>query len=268
MMKPEDPDRPPAGADTGSDDTGLDDTALPDSYRRAMSSPPSSTRAGEAIAVAMAEYDRLGLAGGRDTASVTSILARRWRPMAAAAAAVMILAAGSVVVLTDRGGSDQLSSEVALEPTTRTAAPEPATPEPAMSEAAPADPTDPTDASGDDQIATFAEIDESTDESTAGPTPPEGASDTDPATGPPVAAIAVPGDPAAPTLRTPTDLVGYARDYAGHADTMAGPSCAPQDSTMLGHARYGGTDVAVVRLVDERIAAIDLDDCEIVAATG
>lgn len=255
-MEPDDPDRPPPGDDsgvddTGFDDTGFDDTVLAESYRRAMSSPPSSARATEAIAVAMAEYDRIGGAGGDDSASVTSILARRWWPMAAAAAAVMMLAAGSVVVLTDRGGSDQLSSDVAAEPTVRTAAPDPT-----MADAAP------TDAFGDDQIATFAEIDdaadEATDESTAEPMAPDD---------PPVAAIAVPGDPEAPTLRTPTDLVGYARDYADHADTMAGPSCAPEDSTMLGHARYGDTDVAVMRLVDERLVAIDLDDCEIVAAT-
>lgn len=257
-MEPDDPDRPPPGDDTGFDDTGFDDTVLAESYRRAMSSPPSSARATEAIAAAMAEYDRIGGAGGGDSASVTSILARRWRPMAAAAAAVMMLAAGSVVVLTDRGGSDQLLSDVAAEPTVRTAAPEPT-----MADAAPAAPTD---AFGDDQIAAFAEIDETadeatdeaTDESTVEPIAPDD---------PPVAAIAVPGDPEAPTLRTPTDLVGYARDYADHADTMAGPACAPEDSTMLGHARYGDTDVAVMRLVDERLVAIDLDDCEIVAAT-
>lgn len=257
-MEPDDPDRPPPGDDTGFDDTGFDDTVLAESYRRAMSSPPSSARATEAIAVAMAEYDRIGGAGGGDSTSVTSILARRWRPMAAAAAAVMMLAAGSVVVLTDRGGSDQLLSDVAAEPTVRTAAPEPT-----MADAAPAAPTD---AFGDDQIAAFAEIDETadeatdeaTDESTVEPIAPDD---------PPVAAIAVPGDPEAPTLRTPTDLVGYARDYADHADTMAGPACAPEDSTMLGHARYGDTDVAVMRLVDERLVAIDLDDCEIVAAT-
>lgn len=250
-MEPDDPDRPPPGDDSGVDDTGVDDTVLAESYRRAMSSPPSSARATEAIAAAMAEYDRIGGAGGGDSASVTSILARRWRPMAAAAAAVMMLAAGSVVVLTDRGGSDRLSSDVAAEPTVRTAAPDPT-----MADATP------DDAFGDDQIATFAEIDDAVDEATAESTAEPMAPDD-----PPVAAIAVPGDPEAPTLRTPTDLVGYARDYADHADTMAGPSCAPEDSTMLGHARYGDTDVAVMRLVDERLVAIDLDDCEIVAAT-
>ena len=79
--------------------------------------------------------------------------------------------------------------------------------------------------------------------------------------------IAAPDSPDAPVLETPADLTAYARDHAGVAGTIPGPSCMPERSTMLGHARYGDTAVAVVRLLDEHIAAITLDDCEIVATT-
>jgi hypothetical protein len=114
-----------------------------------------------------------------------------------------------------------------------------------------------------DPITAFAGIDDGHSD-----TAPE--SDPDTADGPVARGAAAPDDadtPDAPVLATPADLAAYARDHADLAGTIPGPSCMPETSTMLGHARYGRVDVAVVQLLDQRIAAITLDDCEIVATT-
>jgi len=274
-MKPEDQghDRP---RDT---DAPGDGEPPPEAYLRAMSSPPPSERAAAAIATAMEEYDRRS---GRDSdtadtsATVTSILLGRWRQLSAAAAAVMILAAGSIVVLSDRGGPDRGTDLVAEDASVLAPAQNPA-----ASRAAPDGADDTAEnteisefaGSGDsggpdvadglditDRMAAPAEIDDGHRDAA-----PE--SDTDPAGGPVARGIAAPDDPDAPVLETPADLVDYARDHADLAGTIPGPPCIPETSTMLGHARYRSTSVAVVRMIDDSIAAITLDDCAIVMTT-